>query len=107
MRPQETGTKTAVRYWNMTNPAGKGLRFEGVQPLEMQALNYTEDDLQPARNKAQWHSGDLIERPFTDLHIALRSMGVGCVNSWGAWPRSEYQMPYQDYTYTYIISPVR
>jgi beta-galactosidase len=107
VRPQETGTKTAVRYWNMTNPAGKGLRFEGIQPLEMQALNYTEDDLQPARNKAQWHSGDLVERPFTDLHIALRSMGVGCVNSWGAWPRSEYQMPYQDYTYTYIISPVR
>lgn len=107
VRPQENGTKTGVRYWNITNKAGKGLRFEGIQPLEMQALNYTEDDLQPSRNKAQWHSGDLIERPFTDLHIALRSMGVGCVNSWGAWPRQEYQMPYQNYTYTYIISPVR
>ncbi len=107
VRPQETGTKTQVRYCNITNKAGKGLRFEGVEPLEMQALNYTEDDLQPARNKAQWHSGDLIERPFTDLHIAARSMGVGCVNSWGAWPRQEYQMPYKDYTYTYIISPVR
>ncbi len=107
VRPQETGTKTQVRYWNITNKAGKGLCFEGVEPLEMQALNYTEDDLQPARNKAQWHSGDLIERPFTDLHIAARSMGVGCVNSWGAWPRQEYQMPYKDYTYTYIISPVR
>ena len=107
VRPQETGTKAGVRYWNITDKAGKGLRFEGIQPLEMQALNYTEDDLQPSRNKAQWHSGDLIERPFTDLHIALRSMGVGCVNSWGAWPRQEYQMPYQDYTYTYIISPVR
>ena len=107
VRPQETGTKTQVRYWNITNKVGKGLRFEGVEPLEMQALNYTEDDLQPARNKAQWHSGDLIERPFTDLHIAARSMGVGCVNSWGAWPRQEYQMPYKDYAYTYIISPVR
>jgi beta-galactosidase len=107
VRPQENGTKTGVRYWNITNAAGKGLKFEGIQPLEMQALNYTEDDLQPSRNKAQWHSGDLVERPFTDLHIAARSMGVGCVNSWGAWPRQEYQMPYQDYTYTYIISPVR
>ncbi|MBO7569217.1 MAG: DUF4981 domain-containing protein [Bacteroidaceae bacterium] len=107
VRPQETGTKTQVRYWNITNKEGKGLRFEGIQPLEMQALNYTEDDLQPARNKAQWHSGDLVERPFTDLHIAARSMGVGCVNSWGAWPRQEYQMPYKDYSYTYIISPVR
>lgn len=107
VRPQETGTKTGVRYWMITNKAGKGLKFEGEQPLEMQALNYTEDDLQPSRNKAQWHSGDLVERPFTDLHIAARSMGVGCVNSWGAWPRQEYQMPYKDYTYTYIISPVK
>ena len=107
VRPQENGTKTGVRYWNITNRAGKGLRFEGIQPLEMQALNYTEDDLQPSRHKAQWHSGDLVERPFTDLHIAARSMGIGCVNSWGAWPRQEYQMPYQNYTYTYIISPVK
>ena len=107
VRPQENGTKTGVRYWAITNKAGKGLCFQGTEPLEMQALNFTEDDLQPSRNKAQWHSGDLVERPFTDLHIASRSMGVGCVNSWGAWPRQEYQMPYQNYTYTYIISPVR
>ncbi|MBQ6965938.1 MAG: DUF4981 domain-containing protein [Bacteroidaceae bacterium] len=107
VRPQENGTKTGVRHWSITNKAGKGLKFEGIEPLEMQALNFTEDDLQPSRDKAQWHSGDLIERPFTDLHIAARSMGVGCVNSWGAWPRPEYQMPYKDYTYTYIISPVR
>ncbi|MCH5175661.1 MAG: beta-galactosidase [Prevotellaceae bacterium] len=107
VRPQESGTKTGVRYWAITNQDGKGLKFEGTEPLECQALNYTEDDLQPSRDKAQWHSGDLIERPFTDLHIASRSMGVGCVNSWGAWPLPQYQMPYQDYTYTYIISPVK
>ena len=107
VRPQETGTKTGVRYWQITNSHGVGLRFEGTAPLEMQALNYTEDDLQPSRQKAQWHSGDLSPRPFTSLHVASRSMGVGCVNSWGAWPRAEYQMPYQDYTLTYILSPVR
>lgn len=107
VRPQETGTKTGVRYWTITNKDGLGLNFSGTAPLECQALNYTEDDLQPSRNKAQHHSGDLTERPFTDLHIAARSMGLGCVNSWGAWPLSEYQMPYKDYSYTYIISPVR
>ena len=107
VRPQENGTKTGVRYWNITNKAGKGLKFQGTEPLEMQALNFTEDDLQPSSNKAQWHSGDLVERPFTDLHISARSMGVGCVNSWGAWPRSEYQMPYQNYSYTYFISPIK
>jgi len=104
IRPQESGTKTGVRYWQMTNVAGHGLRFEGTEALECQALPYTERDLQPTRDKQQFHSGDLIEQPFNDVHISARSMGMGCVNSWGAWPRNEYQMPWKDYSYTYIIS---
>ena len=107
IRPQESGTKTGVRYWNILNKQGRGLRFEGVQPLECQSLYYTEKDLQPTRDKKQFHSGDLVEQPFTDVHISARSMGVGCVNSWGAWPRGEYQMKWQDYSYTYIITPVK
>lgn len=107
VRPQESGTKTGVRYWQMTNGNGLGLRFEGTEPLECQALPYTEHDLQPTRDKQQFHSGDLVPQPFNDVHISARSMGIGCVNSWGAWPRNEYQMPWKDYTYTYIISAAK
>ena len=107
IRPQESGTKTQVRWWAITNNEGKGLCFAGAQPLECQTLEYTEKDLQPTREKRQFHSGDLIAEPFNDVHISLRSMGIGCVNSWGAWPRREYQMPWQNYTYTYIIQPLK
>jgi beta-galactosidase len=107
IRPQESGTKCQVRYWQMTDKHGLGLRFEGTEALECQALEYTEKDLQPTREKRQFHSGDLIAQPFNDVHISARSMGIGCVNSWGAWPRKEYSMEYKDYTYTYIISPVK
>ncbi len=106
-RPQESGTKSGVRYWKMTNNAGKGLLFEGTEPLECQALPYTVKDLQPTRDKQQFHSGDLVAEPFNDVHISARSMGIGCVNSWGAWPRKEYQMGEKKYSYTYIISPVK
>jgi len=106
-RPQESGTKTGVRYWKMTNNSGKGLLFEGVEALECQALPYTVKDLQPTRDKKQFHSGDLVEEPFNDVNISARSMGIGCVNSWGAWPRREYQMNEKKYSYTYIISPVK
>jgi beta-galactosidase len=34
-------------------------------------------------------------------------MGLGCVNSWGAWPRREYQVAYKDYDFTFAIKPVR
>ena len=107
IRPQESGTKTQVRWWAITNTAGKGLCFAGTQPLECQTLEYTKQDLQPTREKKQFHSGDLIAQPFNDVHISARSMGIGCVNSWGAWPRREYQMPWQDYTYTFVISPIK
>lgn len=106
-RPQESGTKSGVRYWKMTNNAGKGLLFEGTEPLECQALPYTVKDLQPTHDKKQFHSGDLVERPFNDVHISARSMGIGCVNSWGAWPRREYQMGDKNFSYTYIISAVK
>lgn len=106
-RPQESGTKSAVRYWKMTDKAGKGLLIEGVEPLECQALPYTMKDLQPTRDKKQFHSGDLVEEPFNDVNISARSMGIGCVNSWGAWPRKEYQMDAKNFSYTYIISAVK
>jgi len=109
VRPQESGNKTDVRYWKVLNAQGKGLEFEGTEPLEMKSLNYTDDDLYsgPVKHHVQRHSGDLTPRPFTVVSIAAREMGVGCVNSWGAWPRTEYQMPYKDYKYTFIISPVK
>ncbi len=109
VRPQESGNKTAVRYWKVLNAKGKGLMFEGTEALECKALNYTDDDLWsgPVKHHKQFHSGDLTPRPFTVVSIGAREMGVGCVNSWGAWPRGEYQMGYKDYKYTYIITPVK
>ena len=107
MRPQESGNKTQVRYWKVLNAAGKGLEFTSNAPMECQSLNYLEEDLTTGMDKKQHHSGDLIPRPFTSVHIAQREMGVGCVNSWGAWPRREYQTLYQNYDFTFVISPVR
>ena len=104
VRPQESGNKTQVRYWTMHNSANSGLKFEGTEPMECQAIPYTYEDLDPSENKAQWHSGDLTPRPYTSVHIAQRQMGMGCVNSWGAWPRGEYQLPCQDRTFTFVIS---
>lgn len=106
IRPQESGNKTQVRWWKVTDGAGTGLLFAGTAPMECQSIPYLYEDLDPAPNKAQWHSGDLTPRPLTSVHIAQRQMGTGCVNSWGAWPRKEYQMPCQDRTFTFVISPV-
>jgi beta-galactosidase len=44
---------------------------------------------------------------MTSVHIQQRQLGLGCVNSWGAWPRNEYRLPYKDYDFTFAIKPVK
>lgn len=109
IRPQESGNKTDIRYWRVLNAQGKGLEFRATGKMECSAINYLPEDLDDGMDKSahQSHSGDLTPRNFTVLQIQQRQMGTGCVNSWGAWPRGEYQMPYKDYDFTYIVTPVK
>ena len=110
VRPQESGNHTDVRWFRVLNAAGKGLEFYAGAPIEASALNYLVEDLDDGVTKDKKigrHSGDLVERPLTQVHIQQRQMGLGCVNSWGAWPRQEYLLPYQDYDFTFVIKPVR
>ncbi len=108
VRPQESGNKTQVRYWRMLDANGCGLQFSAMGEMECCALPYLAEDLDdgPRKEAQHSHSGDLIERNFTVVKLAARQMGMGCVNSWGAWPRGEYQVPYKDYQFTYMVSPI-
>ena len=110
VRPQESGNHTDVRWFRVLDAEGRGLEFYAGAPIEVSALNYLTEDLDdgPVKDKVIGrHSGDLMERPLTQVHIQQRQMGLGCVNSWGAWPREEYMLPYRDYDFTYVIKPVR
>ncbi len=109
IRPQESGNKTDVRYWRVLNKQGKGLEFRATGKMECSTLNYLPEDLDSGQDKGatQFHSGDLTPRNFSVVQVQQRQMGVGCVNSWGAWPRGEYLMPYKDYDFTYIVTPVK
>ena len=109
IRPQESGNKTDVRYWRVLDGAGHGLQFTAVGSMEASALNFLPEDLDdgPRKDARQSHSGDLTPRDFTVVQVQQRQFGVGCVNSWGAWPRNEYQMPWKDYDFTYIVTVVK
>ena len=110
VRPQESGNHTDIRWFRVVNAEGNGLEFYSNAPMEASALNFLTEDLDDGVTKDKVigrHSGDLIERPLTQVHIQQRQMGLGCVNSWGAWPRAEYQMPYKDYDFTFAIRPIK
>ena len=107
IRPQENGNKTDIRWWRITDPSGKGLMITSVEPFSASALHYTVESLDEGAVKHQTHSGELDEADLTNLLIDKVQMGLGCANSWGALPLSEYMLPYADYEFVYTLTPVR
>ena len=109
IRPQESGNHTDIRRFTVYGTKRNvGLTFLATGAMECSALNYLVEDLDDGRDKDKaWgrHSGDLTPRPLTQVHVQQRQFGLGCVNSWGAWPRHEYCMPYGDYDFTFIVKP--
>ena len=107
IRPQENGNKTDVRWWRVTNADGLGLEFYSDAPLSMSSLNYTTADLDEGPRKHNVHAGDLTPRPYTVVHIDKAQYGLACVNSWGATPLEPYKLHYGDYSYSFVIAPLR
>ena len=106
IRPQENGTKSDIRWWKLLNPSGTGLLFYAEEPFSASALHYTIESLDEGTEKRQWHSPEIAPSEVTNFCIDLRQMGLGCVNSWGAWPQKKYRLPYGDRTFTFIMQPV-
>ena len=106
IRPQETGTKTDVRYWKQLDSAGNGLMFEANDPFSISALNYSIDSLDDYPAKKQSHGSLVKKADFTNICIDKAQMGLGCVNSWGALPLKQYTLPYGEYSFSFTMKPV-
>lgn len=107
IRPQETGNKTDIRWWRLLNISGNGLQFVGDAPFSASALNYTIASLDDGANKDQRHSPEVEKANFTNFCIDKVQMGLACVNSWGAMPLEKYRIPYQNYEFSFIMTPVK
>ena len=107
IRPQENGNKTDIRWWKQVNMAGNGLMFVAEAPFSASALHYTIASLDDGTEKKQSHSFEVEEADLTNLLIDKAQMGLGCVNSWGALPEDKYMLPYGDYEFTFIMTPVK
>lgn len=109
VRPQESGNKTDVRYWELSDASGNGLAFIATGAMECSTLNYLPEDLDNGleKNATQFHSGDLTPRPFSVLQIQSRQSGIAGIDSWGALPLEPYRMTYKDYDFTYIVKPLK
>lgn len=106
IRPQETGTKTDIRWWKQLNVAGRGLQIVAGAPFSASALHYTIESLDDGWSKDQRHFPEVRKADLTNLCIDKIQMGLGCVNSWGGWPLSQYHVKYMDYEFSFVLTPV-
>ena len=106
IRPQENGTKSDLRWWKTLNVSGHGIQVVAAEPFSASALHYTIESLDEGTHKQQGHSPEVEEADLTNFCFDLIQAGLGCEDSWGRIARPEYQVPYGDYEFTFILKPM-
>ena len=114
-RPQESGTKTQIKWMKVLDDNGTGLEITSDVRFSASALPFSVEQLDVrALDNNQAHSLELKAAAHenarslgkTYVNFDLRQMGLGCVNSWGAWPREEYMIPAAEYDFFFVLRPV-
>ena len=115
VRPQESGTKTGLKWMKVLDDNGAGLEICSDVRFSASALpfHWKQMDVKMLDDR-QAHSLELkklaCEGRRSDGHtwvnVDLVQMGLGCVNSWGAWPREEHLVKAQPYTFRVALRPV-
>ena len=105
IRPQESGTKSDIRWWKQTDATGLGLQVKSCAPFYASALHFDTEELDDGDEKEQRHSFDLMKSKFTNLFLDAAHMGVGGENSWGAWPLEKYRIHYGSKTFNFVLIP--
>ncbi|MGN1210649.1 MAG: beta-galactosidase domain 4-containing protein, partial [Candidatus Cryptobacteroides sp.] len=106
IRPQENGTRSDLRWWKVLNLSGNGLMFRSNSTFAASALEYAMEDLDEGTRKRQLHSSEVPVSGHTCVNIENAQFGLGCINSWNAWPREEYRTHAQDREFIFVIEPV-
>ena len=108
VRPQETGNKTALRWWKVVNDGGMGLCFHSDREFSASALDRLTDDMDDGADKYihQSHGNSVNPRPLTSVQIDGAQQGLGCIDSWKSEPRPQYMLHHDNYDFTFVITPI-
>lgn len=107
IRPQETGTKSDVRYWRLYDHKNRGIEVLSSELFAASALNFSQEQLGIDWDVKQNHAAELVREERTILCIDKLHSGLGCEDSWGAMPLAKYQVPARDYNFKFVILPYR
>ncbi len=106
VRPQENGYKTDVRWFELVNENGIGIRVSSEVPFGFSALHNPIGDFDQKTHEDLRHINDIVKKDGVFVTADWKMMGVAGDNSWGARPYRQYSIPAQDYTFKFSIEPV-
>ena len=101
--PQECGNRTGVRWLEVTDNDGVGLRFEAVgAPIEASVLPHSTLELEAAS-----HRNELPDPKYTWIRLLAKQMGIGGDDSWGAPVHRQFRIASdQEIELTFRVLPV-
>lgn len=100
VRPQEGGGRGSAFWAKLTNAQGHGLLIAGEAQFHMNALRYSEQDLQTAK-----HDHELIERDYVTITVDHKMAGLGN-HSCGPETLPEYKIIAEPTEFTLTFSPL-
>ena len=101
--PQESGNRCGVRWLNLTDESGHGIRVEALEtPLEISVQPWLPDELMVAR-----HPDELTGATRTVLDIAMFRRGLGGDDSWGAPVLEQFTYPSDKaYSFSFLLKAI-
>lgn len=109
IRPQETGTKSDIRWWQQTYDGGQGVQVISQAAFSASALHYNVLDLDEGEEKDQRHSPQVPKSKYTNLFIDMVQTGVGGVDSWSKYAIAlpPYRVHYANRDFKFMLMPLK
>jgi beta-galactosidase len=112
-RPQESGKKTGLKWFRVVTGDGCGLEVTSNVKFSASALPFSREQLD-FKKYGITHSLELKslahenDRSNGKTYVSFDGYhyGLGCINSWGAIPLKQYQLPAQAYKFEFVLKPV-
>jgi beta-galactosidase len=100
VRPQDNGNRAEVRWAELTDEAGRGVRIAGTPVFNLAARRWTDQQLAEAR-----HQTDLIAEPILHLYTdhAVQGLGSAAVGP-GVLP--QYRLELAPVEFEFRLAPV-
>jgi beta-galactosidase len=101
--PQENGYKTEVEQLQIFNKDQEGLNITGMPHFGFSTLKYSPSAFD-RETRGALHTYDLKEESQISVCIDFRQMGIGGIDSWGAFPLTVYRISPQQYEWSFNIN---